>query len=342
MDEKPVWEIHAENRRALHYAAPRQCQRSLMRVPQLFTELLHMRFMRRDPHLLLGEKMEFSRRAADAGLLCPRQFRLFERVEDLDLRGLPEAFVLKPAELANKRGVMLLQRIGGTTEYHDAMRACRIGEAQIKAEFAAWDELYRVKGVNLHSIKGTSRLHVIAEERVVDEDPAMQIPLDYKLYAFNGEIRLIYHLNRNVTPTGIYFYDGDFRPYDPDEKLECDWKRVSKDVARVPKCSGALIESARKMSKALGMAFVRVDLYASRRGALFGEITTTPGAVYQKRSYRFRPEFDAEMGAAWHKAAKELRQEIPAFEESFFTEQPLPGNIPSKLPAGRREKSRQQ
>lgn len=312
-----------------------------MRVPALFTELLHMRFMRRDPHLLLGGKMEFLQRAQDAGLKCPQQYRLFECAEDIDLRDLPETFVLKPTVLANARGVMLLRRIRGTSEYEDAKQMRRIDEKQIKAEFAQWEHLYNVKGVNLHSIKGTSKLSILAEERIVGEDPSRPIPFDYKFYTFHDDVRLIYHIDRNIEPEGMYFYDGNFRPCDPDETIEADWTRVTKDVPRVPKCSAELLESARKLSRSLGMAFTRIDLYASDKGPVFGEITTTPGPAYYKTgSYRLRPEFDAEMGAMWHKAAKELQQEIPAFDESFFKEQPLPGNVPTKLPRFRKKSGR--
>jgi hypothetical protein len=113
----------------------------------------------------------------------------------------------------------------------------------------------------------------LIEEFVKTEAGEYKIPKDYKMYMFNGEIARIEVINR-LSPT-----EGFTSYYDE------NWNRMeSKGVKYAqtsyneepPQCLNEIIQNARTLSKAYEI-FVRIDFYATNKGAVFGEFTPTPG-----------------------------------------------------------------
>jgi hypothetical protein len=114
-------------------------------------------------------------------------------------------------------------------------------------------------------------------------------PNDYKLFVFDGIVRLIQvdagrftkHRRRLYTPTW--------------EKIEALFEHddIIGEVPRPPHLA-EMIATAEKLGD--GMDFVRADFYDTPHQVYFGELTTTPGAGLE----RFRPvEFDRILGECW-------------------------------------------
>lgn len=123
------------------------------------------------------------------------------------------------------------------------------------------------------------KLEFLIEEFVRNEDGEYVIPNDYKFLMFNGEIASIVRINRLGPKEGFQdFYDENWNVMD---NLTVIYP--NQGYREPPECLREMIEGARKLSKAYGI-FVRVDFYATDKGAVFGEFTPTPS-----RGYGFTP-----------------------------------------------------
>jgi hypothetical protein len=119
-------------------------------------------------------------------------------------------------------------------------------------------------------------LEFLLEEFVRTEKGQYKIPDDYKFYMFDGKIALIEIINR-LGPS-----EGSFACYDEDWNLIpniANSKYKTAAYQAPPACLSTMIEWAKKLSKAYQI-FVRVDFYATDKGAVFGEFTATPGSAY--------------------------------------------------------------
>ena len=113
-------------------------------------------------------------------------------------------------------------------------------------------------------------------------------PIDYKFYVFAGRVEYVQvHLGRGARHRWIVF--------------DRAWNRVSAastdpDPQR-PAALASMIAAAERLS--CGFAFLRVDLYETSAGPLFGEMTFYPGSGLD----RFSPvSLDARLGADWRRA----------------------------------------
>lgn len=115
------------------------------------------------------------------------------------------------------------------------------------------------------------KLEFLVEEFLRTEKGEYKIPDDYKLYIFNGEVATIQVINRLGPSKGfttcyneswelmenvnVYYAKGNYQP--------------------PPKCLKEMVEKAKELSKSYEI-FVRIDFYATDKGAVFGEFTPTP------------------------------------------------------------------
>lgn len=129
----------------------------------------------------------------------------------------------------------------------------------------------------------------LIEEFVDNEDGEHPIPVDYKFYTFNGEIACIQVIDRLGPSTGLTTcYDGHWNRID--NIVTCYADAPSQ---RKPACFDEMVDQVKVLSKAYEL-FVRVDYYATTRGAVFGEFTPTPGL-----GNYFKPEADELLAEYW-------------------------------------------
>lgn len=129
------------------------------------------------------------------------------------------------------------------------------------------------------ALRENKRLEFLIEEFVRTEQGECAIPNDFKFLMFNGEIASIVVINRLGAKEGYQdFYDENWNKMDPLTVIY-----PSEGYREPPACLNEMIAAARKLSKAYGI-FVRVDFYATDKGAVFGEFTPTPS-----RGHGFTP-----------------------------------------------------
>lgn len=116
-----------------------------------------------------------------------------------------------------------------------------------------------------------AQLEFLVEEFLVNEDGKYDILTDYKFYAFNGNIAAILVINRLSPKTG--FQTAYTEQWVPTSELVTSYPKGRPQ--NPPACFEEMIEAVKKLSKAYEI-FVRVDYYATNKGAVFGEFSPTP------------------------------------------------------------------
>lgn len=129
------------------------------------------------------------------------------------------------------------------------------------------------------------------EEFLQTESGEYKILNDYKIHAFNGEIAAIELINRLSPKTGFStWYDEHWNLIN---NLETYYPEGEPEPA--PKCLDEMIAKAKALSKSYEI-FVRVDYFATQKGAVFCEFAATPGGGKD-----YTPEGEALMIEYWDK-----------------------------------------
>jgi hypothetical protein len=125
-------------------------------------------------------------------------------------------------------------------------------------------------------------------ERMVEAHGA--IPDDYKFFVYHGRVHFVQVDKARFAGHRRDLYDRDLN------RIEGSYHRhpaLSEPVKR-PQRWEEMLEVAENIGEQFD--FVRVDLYDTPRGVLFGEVTFYPGAGFEQ----FSPEsLDAEFGRPW-------------------------------------------
>lgn len=272
-----------------------------------FTEYIHHRMNGREPHRPVLDKIDVAEFVQSIGVRVAQKYKIFDHAHEITDDLLPDRCVMKPTKMWNMKGVMLLQRKSvnqwheGKPLYREMLSGREIELGTIVAEQA----LCQKECVERDA---SSDPKIILEELIVDEAGPQLIPLDYKMYCFDGEVRFIHQVNRNVNPRQMAFYRDEFTPVKFDEFMEPELNWAQLGPHRVPRCWHEMLQVAKRVSRALDTPFISVDLYASPSGPVVGELTPTPGGAYFG-VWRFRPFFNQQLGDAWTRANVVLGQQ---------------------------------
>jgi hypothetical protein len=257
-----------------------------------FTDYLHRRFNRREQNSPYFDKLATADYVRSLGLKHPDTYAVLSNPRDLEPSRFPDRLVVKPTGFCSTKGVMLL-RTQQDGKFFEMMRQSTIDIDTIRAELT---ELQN---------RQAGKPKIIVEELITDERNSDIIPFDYKCYTFNGTVRFIVQVDRNVKPIAISFFRDNFYPIEFDPYIEPRLGKAQRGRHRKPDCWRDILEVARQVSKALKTPFISVDTYASTKGPVVGELTHTPGGPYHGM-WRFLPFFDRELGDAWAEAEREL------------------------------------
>ena len=228
--------------------------------------------------------------AQSLGVATPEVYQVWNSVQNIDLSAIPaDKFVLKADGGHSGIAVIPLVR----TE--DGWQTLT-GKEQLEGNRPSERMLNRLA-------KG--RGPYFAEE-FLESDGGSTIPQDIKIYTAYGQILQVLVMqtegkqvvNRQTFSRRYFDADGEdlgmILPkavYGPDIPLPQHWDE--------------LLSSARKLSMFSGLPFLRVDLYATSRGPVLGELTSTPGGKQQ-----YRLQHDARLGASWNQAEVRLDRDI--------------------------------
>jgi hypothetical protein len=189
-------------------------------------------------------------------------------VSSLELKSLPEHFVVRTTRGSDRRTTLVMAR--GV----DLLENRRYDPHQLRARLS---EL-------LSSMKSRPSSQLLVEEFVQNERGLYMLPFDHRLHVFNGKVGAI----QVSDITGAIDSDPDpgvDRTRVREGSFHADWTPFKESLSRrgvpapdmpAPICLPEMLEFAETLGKAVG-SYVRVDLYATPAGAVVGEFALHPG-----------------------------------------------------------------
>lgn len=245
------------------------------------------------PRPVVSDRLSALALAASHGIGVPTIHGLWHDPEEIDLSGLPDTFVLKANRSAGSRGVIPLRRQPGHPDRYEVTDDS--SRSLSEAEVIAWV-----------TTRPGLRGPWYAEEMLVGDDGSGSIPHDYKIYCFYGEIGGGF-VRRTHTHFGVEgFAEGVRFRYFDDAGRDAVWRteRVDQSIPLSPQLP-EILETARRLSRVAPLPFLRVDLYATTRGVVMGELTLGPGG----KQY-LRAEEDVRFGRLWERAQVRLESDL--------------------------------
>ena len=166
----------------------------------------------------------------------------------------------------------------------------KLDEKQVKKQLSEWMKEDYSKIAAEMQYKNINR-KIICEKYI--DMGNNKLPTDYKLYCFNGKVKIILVMKDRESTVTREFYNEKW------ERLYLrDYEGSPAQPTSKPDNLEKMIEYAEKLSKPF--EFVRVDLYDVNQKILFGELTFTPTGCLAK----YKNDVSKEMGS-WIKIEKE-------------------------------------
>ncbi|MGB7449430.1 MAG: ATP-grasp fold amidoligase family protein [Ornithinimicrobium sp.] len=237
----------------------------------------------------IPRKLRNYRLAASHGVSIPKVLNVWAELDDVDLADMPETFVIKSDQGAGGRGVLPLRRlpeggfqmVGGerTFSYEDVI--ARLSDKSVHAPFFT--------------------------EEILVQPGGGALPEDIKIYMFYGEVG---HVMLRKMPQHANLKQARYR------FLDESGADLGQDVAPgrmidesiTPPCDlDHYVDIARHLSRAVALPFVRVDVYETTLGPVFGELTRGPGG-----RQAFRADHDRLLGEMWDRAQLRLDLDVVA------------------------------
>lgn len=278
--------------RETHDAARRETlARQLHRDPSLLarSETLrrvrdHARSMhgRADPIWAYNAKDAGAELARSLGLRTPRRFG--ETVTLADLAPPRQRCVIKPLHGASARGVLALVP-GDDGDWFNLL--------DLEAGPRDWETLRAQLG-DLVSNKLISDRFLV--EELVEGPTELALPLDWKVVCVGGEVLFTWARDQRNSRRG---QDSRYRHFSRDWQDLGALRFPDRHDPSIPDPHHPeeLVAAAETVARALPSLFVRVDLYDTPSGVLFGEITPQSGVPLW-----LGPELDREFGERWDQA----------------------------------------
>lgn len=208
------------------------------------------------------------------GVKVPKLYWKGDNLADLTSEErLPPSYVLKPEKGWSSNNVYCI------ADGHDLLNHRDITLMEIVEELSENEFFKRVKPT------------VMIEELLVPESKQNSdfVPRDFKFYCFGSKIAMVHvALRKSVVKTNMnvhHYFDANFKKI-PHRIMES--RTVLDEPLERPDCWDEMVASVQKIGEALNI-YMRIDMFATNRGAVFGELTPTPhgGKGYSEFGDRF-------------------------------------------------------
>ena len=179
-------------------------------------------------------------------------YDVYEATSEIDWDSLPSKFALK---CTHGCGFNVICDDKSKLDKNEALE--KLNE-WLKIDFSLY-------AAELHYAKIKPR--IICEKYI--ETDAGFLPNDYKIYCFNGDVKIALVCSDRVTELKLNFLDLNWK------RIDIGSEKFNKgEVPKKPKCFDIMINYAEKLSKPF--PFVRIDFYDYNNKPVLGEMTFTP------------------------------------------------------------------
>jgi len=188
-------------------------------------------------------------------------YGVYDNADQIDFKRLPEKFALK-CNHGCAFNIICNDKL-------------TFNASEFRKKLNSWlSEKYGYATQEFHYTKITPK--IIAENNLCDKNNSL--PIDYKLYCFDGEVKVIRGKGRNNLKRN--YFDKEWL------ELEFGKKRYRNSVIpSKPRLLNDMIKIAEDLSK--DFPFVRVDLYEVKEKVIFGELTFTPSCCCSSELSRY-------------------------------------------------------
>ncbi|MGM0692510.1 MAG: ATP-grasp fold amidoligase family protein [Pseudomonadota bacterium] len=194
------------------------------------------------------------------GEIMNRLIGVYNAVDEIDWEALPERFVMKCTHGCGYNIIV--------------PDKSRLDKEQAERKLDDWmHERFGRKSLEYHYDR--IRPRIIIEEFIEGADG--MLPLDYKVYCFNGEAKLVQVCSERDTELREDFLDLEW------QSLDIGCRKTSAFPLARPDCFDQMIHYAQRLAKPF--PFVRVDFYDRNGSPVLGEMTFTPGSNMSTRYY---------------------------------------------------------
>ena len=226
----------------------------------------------------IAEKIEGQRFVESLDLPTPERYFVGDRIESIPFFGdLPERFVIKPSRGWSSNNVFVMNK----------------GVNMLDGK--KWNRDDIIEFISSQpSVNENAKTKLMIEEYLVHWNEEDKIADDYKFFMFGSKIAYISIIERN---DGKHMKSNRF--WNVNENWELiDFQIMQSQVPEEflpekPDYWDELCEMAKEIGSRLNM-FMRVDLYATSRGPVFGEFTPQPHG-----GKGFTPAADRWLGSLW-------------------------------------------
>lgn len=167
-----------------------------------------------------------------------------------------ESFVLKVPGSHSSGGVWVLERVA-PGEFLDRIRLSLFTPSRLAAR--------------------STPDYWLVEEQLDSGVRGLPVPLDYKFYALGGGITHVTQIDRTTSPARFAAFDGAFMPLIPGRDYQIDPLRFLPGMPVLPRYASHMLKIANDVASQLATAFVRIDMFDTATGPLFGEFTFGSG-----------------------------------------------------------------
>ena len=231
-------------------------------------------FKQNRPHWVksLAGKSEGIAYMAALGHAVPQTYARLSRISDLpDLTNLPDRYVVKPERGYSSKGVYPMR---------DGVNL--------------FDRRHMSREDIVTDIGRDSTAPHIVEELLENFDGRIGAPYDYKYYCFGSQVAMILVMERNsvhkISHNRIWCRGADWEKF----PFRISWDQHPELMAPPrPPFLDEMTDIVRAVAGQLNI-FVRIDMYATTRGPVFGEFTAFPSM-----GKTYTPRADAWLGSLW-------------------------------------------
>lgn len=187
------------------------------------------------------------------GEILNELYGVYNDVSEIDFNALPQKFVLKTT---NSCGTNII-----------CNNKSKLDKDKVFGKLKKWLKIdYGLNYAEIHYSKIKPK---IVCEKYIETDAGL-LPNDYKVYCFNGKLKVILVItDRETGYPQRFFFDLDWEEMDLMKE-----KIINKRSPSKPKSLRQMILYAEKLSKRF--PFVRVDFYDFKDRPILGEMTFTP------------------------------------------------------------------
>ncbi|MGK7943570.1 MAG: ATP-grasp fold amidoligase family protein [Microcystaceae cyanobacterium] len=204
----------------------------------------------------------------------PELYWYGQNLKEMPIESFPDNYVIRPVWGTARKGIYVMS---GNL---DLLTNTSFEKTQLKEHL-------------ISQLGEVSKCPILVEEFVRSEQGEYKLPIEYKFYMFGEKIAFI-SVHERISYKSVKF----------SQQFTSDWQQLTEPIDNFvplnsnfeqPQCYQEMVSCVKRLGVAFG-TFIRVDYYATDKGAIFSEFSSIPHSLLQS----ITPFGDQYLGKMWH------------------------------------------